>query len=76
MAHRWDIKFEDTTQVMATSITASSDGSKHLNVSTTLEYHRWDFDLPEDSPTNKWHVYISYTNYDTKKITCEHYILG
>ena len=76
VAHRWDIKFEDTTQVMATSITASSDGSKHLNVSTTLEYHRWDFDLPEDSPENKWHVYISYTNYDTKRITCEHYILG
>ena len=76
VAHRWDIRFEDTTQVMATSITAASDGSKHLNVSTTLEYHRWDFDLPEDSPTNKWSVYVSYTNYDTKKITCEHYILG
>ena len=75
-AHRWDILFEDTTKVMATSITAASNGSRHLNVSTTHEYHRWDLELPDDSPKNKWNVYISYTNVESKQNICEHYILS
>ena len=74
IAHRWDILFNDSTEVMATSITAASNGSKHLNVSTTQEYHRWDIDLPEDGL--KWSVYLSYTNFNSKRVTCEHYILG
>ena len=74
IAHRWDILFNDSTEVMATSITAASNGSKHLNVSTTQEYHRWDIDLSEDGL--KWSVYLSYTNFNSKRVTCEHYILG